>query len=727
MDVHYQGSALAASWLVAVYALYLQNLVVRRVRVSDRDTGFAWWLAGSLCVGTGVWAESFLGLVAMQLPIRVGYVVPVVLASWLPAVAISGATIWMHSHQRLAIRSRVLGGLLVVAGLCLLTFVNVSALVLTPGVDWRMPYVLIAPLALLLACTAGSVLMRHDLQQEANRTRGVGVATLVGSLLRGGQFLLVAAIGVPAGAACLSADQLSGDALEFVLTVTVLLLMVMGHLGTALDARAQRKTQDLAQSLAQAQSALQAAAHQDSQTGLLNRLGFEQQLQHALSGDSRMVSHLCVLRLNLDGYRAFVETYGHSLGDTLMRHLAHRLQAHVRDGDVLARADSDEFLLMCCGMADEHLLAQLAQRLGEVLREPCLISGQDISVSASIGIARYPASANADQLLAHASDAMLIARKAGGGVYCFHAHGMDRLGADQVDMQRDLRHAIERGELALYFQPKLRASTGALSGVEALLRWQHPTRGMVSPGEFIPVAERFGLIGSLGLWVLNEACRYIRQWHDAGLDIPVAVNVSAHQLRQPDLEAQVRAALQRHQVPPRLLIVEITESVAMDDIDASLRVFDMLDDIGVRLSIDDFGTGYSSLSYLRRLPARQLKIDRSFVHDLETSRDAQAIVEAVVRLAHALGLKVVAEGVETPGQAEILTQLQCDELQGYLFARPMPEHALLVWLVQHGTVVPAVTSARLPQHHDPDGLPDGLPDDDDDVATAWSELESARP
>jgi EAL domain-containing protein (putative c-di-GMP-specific phosphodiesterase class I) len=248
-------------------------------------------------------------------------------------------------------------------------------------------------------------------------------------------------------------------------------------------------------------------------------------------------------------------------------------------------------------------------------------------------------------------------------------------------LQRDLRHAVERGEMMLHYQPKLCSKSGELAGVEALLRWKQAERGMVSPGEFIPVAERFGLIGELGTWVLGEACRQVRVWLDAGLEIPVAVNVSVHQLRQTDLEARVRDALLRHQVPPHLLMLEITESVAMENIDASLKVLDMLAAIGVHLSIDDFGTGYSSLSYLRRLPARQLKVDRSFVHDLDDGTEGSvAIVEAVVRLAHALKLLVVAEGVETETQALCLRKLGCDELQGFLFAKPMAELDLLAWI-----------------------------------------------
>jgi len=716
MGISFHVWPLAAAWVISVYALYLQSLVVRRVRANDRDAGFGWLLGGALCVGTGIWAEGFLGLIALQLPIQVGYVRAMVLASWLPAVVISAGTIWMHCNGRLSWRLRVLGGVLVTGSLGLLTFINVSSMVIQPQVHWDTRLVAGGLVVLLLASAVGSVLIRRALRGALSHVATLGVAAVVASLFRVGQMLIVLAVGIPAGAVCLSADQLSGGALELVLPMTVLMLLLLVHLGTIQDSRSQQKHAQLRQSLQQAQAALEEAAQHDVPTGLLNRLGFEQALRKTLQGDCSAVQHLSVLRLHLDGFKTLVDTYGHDLGDTVVRFLASRLRGLVRDGDVLSRSETDEYLLMCRGLDDEHAAAQLAQRLGEALHEPCLIQDHDLVLSCSIGIACYPASTNADQLLSHSQDAMLTARKAGGGVYCFYERGMDRIGAEQVEMQRDLRHAIERQELTVYFQPKLRAEDNTLAGVEALLRWTHPERGMVSPAQFIPVAERFGLIGELGLWVLNEACRYVRLWHDAGLDIPVAVNLSAHQLRQPDLELKVRDALKRHRVPARMLIMEITESAAMDDIDASLRVFDMLHDIGVRLSIDDFGTGYSSLSYLRRLPASQLKIDRSFVRDLASSPDAQAIVEAVVRLSHALGLKVVAEGVETAVQARILARLQCDELQGFLFAKPMPEPELLAWLVQHGTTVPASEQIGQASHVAADEVP----------LFEWSDLELAR-
>jgi len=274
---------------------------------------------------------------------------------------------------------------------------------------------------------------------------------------------------------------------------------------------------------------------------------------------------------------------------------------------------------------------------------------------------------------------MYAAKRAGGSTYAVFESHMDAGASEQLSLQHDLRRSIELGQLQLYYQPKVDGRLGRIRGVEALLRWNHAERGMISPAVFIPIAERFGLIGAIGRWVIDEACRQMAEWADQGVRMRVAINLSVYQLREEDLVQRIEAALARNAIDPSQLLCEITESVAMEDIKATQRAFEGLERIGVYLSIDDFGTGYSSLSYLRQLPARQLKIDRSFVNDLATSADARAVVDAVVRLAHALGLKVVAEGVETGEQRDILVMLGCDELQGFYFARPMPAETLLAW------------------------------------------------
>lgn len=678
--VRHNGVAMIAAWFLAVYAIYVQTLVTRRLRAAESDLSWWWLIGGALTVGTGVWAQSFVSLLGRQLPIQLGYRPEIIMAAWLPAVMAGAITIGSIAQVRFSPFKRVRSVAAVSAIFCLIAYLNVSSTTLTPAVVWDGWMAGAALLIALVGAGVGSVMMRREQLLEARWSRQLLVALVLGSFLSLGQWLMIEAAGVPASAVCLSVDQLSGQHLEWLITGVVVMVLVLTQLGAALDGILRSRHAQLETSLRLAHTELQTAANRDALTGLLNRAGFEAYLGEVMASADECSGGVVVMRINLDGFRALVNTYGHALGDTLLRQVAQRLLVLVRSSDAPARADGEEFMLLLRNMPDQVTVIQLAQRIGAAVSMPCLIDGEEISVTCSIGIAMHSDSATPAQLIGHANEAMLTASKAGGGMYCLHAPGMDQSGSRQVEMQRELRHAIQRSELTLHFQPKLDALNGRLVGVEGLLRWTHPQRGPISPADFIPVAERFGLIGELGLWVLDEACRHMRVWLDMGLEIPVAVNMSAHQLREYDLEERVRDALDRHRVPASMLIMEITESVAMDDIEASLRVFDMLDRIGVKLSIDDFGTGYSSLSYLRRLPARQIKIDRSFVRDLDHSRDARAIVEAVVRLAHALGLQVVAEGVETQAQRDVLVELGCDELQGFLLGRPMPAAGLREWM-----------------------------------------------
>jgi len=313
------------------------------------------------------------------------------------------------------------------------------------------------------------------------------------------------------------------------------------------------------------------------------------------------------------------------------------------------------------------------------LSQSCSIDGRELAISSSVGVAWYPLHGPASELLTHAAVAMRTAKNAGGNTYAIFDPRMVIDQRDQAELLRDLRLALVRSQLELYYQPKVHAPSAQITGVEALLRWHHPQRGMISPVIFIPLAERSGLINKIGQWVIDEACRQARAWRDQGLRMRVAINLSAHQLRQRDLPQHIADALQRHQINPDLLTCEITESVAMEDTETTARFFAELAAVGVHISIDDFGSGYSSLSYLRKLPAGELKIDRSFVMDVAHSDEARKIAAAVVQLAQALKLKVVAEGVETEEQFMILRQLGCDELQGFLFAKPMSARALGLW------------------------------------------------
>jgi diguanylate cyclase len=432
----------------------------------------------------------------------------------------------------------------------------------------------------------------------------------------------------------------------------------------------------------------------DSLTGMPNRVLFEDRLKHAVARLARSASDasarhsekIAVLFVDLDGFKPINDSFGHAAGDSVLLQAAKRLAGTVRASDTAARLGGDEFVLLMERVRDFGDCQRFATRLLHTMAEPFEVEGQRISISASVGIALYPDHGDPDELLTRADAAMEAAKRAGRGNYMVFEPHMDAGGREELSLQNDLRYAVDRGELKLHYQPKIRVRTSVddedVTGVEALIRWQHPKQGMVGPAVFIPLAERMGLINALGDWVIEEACRQMRAWADEGLVMPIAINLSPYQMRQVDLVLRIRQSLERHNLPASQLLCEITESAAMEDVATTLRVFEELARLGVYLSIDDFGTGYSSLSYLRRLPARQLKIDRSFITDLESNTDAQAVVHGVIKLAHALDLSVVAEGVETKGQQGILRRLECDELQGFLFSEPLPAAALRAWISQ---------------------------------------------
>ena len=477
--------------------------------------------------------------------------------------------------------------------------------------------------------------------------------------------------------------------LSGVVATLVLLVILASHVALLLFFWRGRKALTKANlQLESANEELRRRAFIDPLTGLPNRMLFEDRLLHAMQrydrdDDSRARREPCklaVLFVDLDGFKPINDMLGHAVGDEVLQEAARRLRTTTRDSDTVARIGGDEFVLLAEDVSDVADCASLANRVIQVLAQPLEVQGHQVTLSGSVGVALYPEHGDRMKLVQNADAAMYTAKRAGGNTYALFESRMNEGLQEQLSLQHDLRHALERGELQLHYQPKIDARLGRLQGVEALLRWHHPTRGMVGPNVFIPIAERFGLINGLGNWVIEESCRQMRVWADEGLSMNVAINLSVHQLRTEELVPRIESALARYQVMPSQLLCEITESVAMEDIESTQRAFEELSRIGVYLSIDDFGTGYSSLSYLRQLPARQLKIDRSFVADIEVRPDARAIVGAVIQLAHQLGLRVVAEGVETEGQRDILLVLQCDELQGYLLARPMAVEALDDWL-----------------------------------------------
>jgi diguanylate cyclase (GGDEF)-like protein len=691
LPARYDPWVVAVSFLLASFASYVALDLAKRVRTDERRAAFAWWLGGSVSMGTGMWAMHFMGMLSYSLPIPLGYTPGATFLSWAAGVAVSAVALAVASRGALTARRLAVGAVAMGAGICTMHYIGFAALDLAPAIvwDWRL---VAASVVVAVTVSAAALVIFSWLRDSEGRRGNVlqAVAALVmGAAVCGMHYTGMAGLSVPAGAICLSADQLGGRAVGTLVTAAAASLLAMTWFTSLLDERMRGRTSLLARSLQLANAQLQSAneelrrrAFVDPLTGLPNRLLLEDRLAHAVAlsdRSARPARRLAVLFIDLDGFKPVNDSFGHSAGDTVLREAASRLRTTARESDSVARLGGDEFVLLMEDVESPADAVAMARRLIDLLRLPFQILDRQIQISASIGIVLHPDHGEPEKLLAHADAAMYAAKRTGGGTYALFEPHMNAGALEQLALQSDLRRALQAGQLEMHYQPKVDARRERISGVEALMRWRHPERGMVSPVVFIPIAERFGIINELGNWAIEEVCRQIRAWTDEGVRMRVAINLSVHQLRQDDIVSRIRQALDRHQVEPSQLLCEITESVAMEDIRATQRAFEGLQQIGVYLSIDDFGTGYSSLSTLRQLPARQLKIDRTFVQDLEGSGDARAVVDAVIRLAHALSLRVVAEGVETEGQRDILLSLGCDELQGYFYAKPMSAGTLLAW------------------------------------------------
>lgn len=693
MTSSHQLLVVAASFAIAMLASYVTLNLARRVRTAHGRVARAWWMAGSVVMGTGIWSMHFLGMQAFQLPIAIGFSGGMTLLSWLAAVGASAMALGLASRKKFDRTQLALGALVMGAGISGMHYIGMAAMQMSPGIVWSPALVsLSVVIAVLASATALTIFQLLRRVTPGRRLVYQLAASFVMAVaICGMHYTGMAAARFAMGSVCLSAGELGGPGLTALVIVATGMLLVSTLFTAILDARLQSTAERLTNSLKESNARLQAAndelqqrAFTDPLTGLPNRLLFEDRLIHAVLRLERtnhlyVMHRLAVMFVDLDGFKPINDSFGHAAGDDILRIAALRLQAEARGSDTVARVGGDEFLILLEDVTDVAACVAVANRVLAALAKPFEIAGKNLQITGSIGIVVHPDHGDRAKLVANADAAMYAAKRAGGSCYALFEPHMGSDAAEQLELLNDLRQALDRGELSLHYQPKIDGIRGQISGVEALLRWNHPTHGMVSPVVFIALAERFGLIVRLGNWVINEACRQTNEWAQSGLHMRVAINLSVHQLRESGLAERIEQALALHQVDASQLLCEITESVAMEDITATQRTFEGLARIGVFLSIDDFGTGYSSLNYLRQLPAQQLKIDRSFVNDLETSEDARAVVAAVIGLAHALSLRVVAEGVETAGQRDILLAMLCDELQGFFFARPMPADRLLAW------------------------------------------------
>jgi len=443
--------------------------------------------------------------------------------------------------------------------------------------------------------------------------------------------------------------------------------------------QAQAKSEALNRELArQYEERTRYLSHYDELTGLANRSLFNERLREANQRVRLGGRNLALLHINLDRFKLLNDSLGHDVADQLLRLVGRRLSAELAEADTVARLSADEFAVLFNTYGNLTTLARMTTRLLAKLRAPVSVSGHELVVSASIGIALLPDSArDIAALVSQANMAMQHAKHLGGNNFQFYTESLQARTLERLQLEIQLRRAIEDGQLEVFYQPKLELATGRLSSAEALVRWRHPVRGMVPPGEFIGLAEETGLIAEIGEFVLRQACRQAHEWQRNGLSpIRVSVNLSVHQLRQGKLVSLVRQVLDEAGLMPEYLELELTESQLLDSVEHIISTFQQLRELGVKLAIDDFGTGYSSLSYLKRFPVDYVKIDQAFIRGLNEGTEDAAITRAIIAMAHSLELKVVAEGVENAQQLEFLREHECDEVQGYLISRPVDASAM---------------------------------------------------
>jgi len=679
------------AYLVACAASFAMLDMAERVgHVEKPAKQFLWRWIGAFCLAGGIWAMHFISMLAFQAPIDIQYDLSATLVSLL--IALLAAFLAMHTlgHIDLRVSQLLRAALFMGLGIAAMHYIGMSALrssavqYYQPGLVGLSVLVAIgASLAALIVSRqfrSGSGIVHQRLKYTASLVLGAGIVCTHFIGMWSLQLMLPAGSPLPALA--------DNNHLQLGMTIALIVLLIIGSsISAALaDKKLQNKEHDLQQvnillgQLDQARQSLAQVAHYDALTNLINRRGFNQIFTERLKEQDTRSGMLAVMFLDIDHFKRINDSLGHDAGDALLKIIAKQIKSETRShDDVVARFGGDEFCILI-GMHNRDEARHMAQRIMLKMKDPIELAGRRMVMTTSIGISVFPDDGKScEELLKNADLALYQSKGAGRNSLHFFSANLKTRATLELQLEEELRHALRNGTgLTLYYQPIYDLKSGQVAKLEALVRWQHPQHGLLSPDRFIGIAEANGMIAELDSWVMRQACEDLAWLSESGCDeLKIAVNCSALNLTREELADEIEDILRTTGVPPQRLELEVTENALMGNISSTLQLLRQIRSLGVSLSIDDFGTGYSSLAYLKRLPLNTLKIDRSFILDIPKSSQDMDIVQAIIVMAHTLHLQVVTEGVETQQQYDLLAQCNCDYIQGYLLSRPVPPEELL--------------------------------------------------
>ena len=689
------------AYFVACAASFATLDIAERIgHVEDRHARLRWRALGALCLAVGIWAMHFISMLSFQAPLDIHYDIPVTIASL--AIALTAGTVAMEalSHESLRAGQYVFAATFIGLAIAAMHYLGMSAM-RSAATQYYEPVRFGASILIAIASSLTALVLAIHLRNGAGKFHvflKYGASLVLGAGIVSTHFMGMWALHLMAPAGALLQGPSTDNSLQLSLTIAlIVMLIVVGSISAALaDKKLQAKERDLLRVNAQlsqldhARASLAEVAHHDPLTNLINRRGFNQIFSERLAEQQRVHGMLAVMFLDIDHFKRINDSLGHDAGDQLLKVIAERIRSATRASDVVARFGGDEFCILVALQHPEEA-RHLAQRVMSKMTDPVALSGRRMVMTTSIGISVFPHDGETcDELLKHADLALYQSKADGRNTLHFFNETLRAQASLELHLEEQLRDSLREGQgLQLYYQPIVDLRTGHVAKLEALVRWQHPTQGLLTPDRFIGIAETNGMIVELDNWVMRQACQDLAQLNGSGFEhLSIAVNCSVLNLARDEWVHDINTALKDAGVPAQRLELEVTENALMGNIGNTMRLLNEIRELGVALSIDDFGTGYSSLAYLKRLPLDMVKIDRSFIVDIPKSVQDMEVVQAIILMAHTLHLKVVTEGVESPAQLAFLSECGCDYVQGYLFSKPAPLAALKSMVQQLGRLNP---------------------------------------